>query len=104
MEGIAGLLPFVLILVVFWFLMVRPARKKQQAVARLRASLTPGDRVLLGSGLYGAITSIDDDGLRVEIAPDVVVRVHRDAVVSTEQTVDRPPTTDTDDRTPPPPA
>ncbi|MDP9443310.1 MAG: preprotein translocase subunit YajC [Actinomycetota bacterium] len=108
MEGIAGLLPFLLILALFWLLILRPARKKQQAVAQLRAGLSPGDAVLLGSGLYGTITAIADDGLRVEISPGVVVRVHRDAVVSTEQPItprrEHPPGQDAEDEPRPPPA
>ena len=53
----------------------------------LRSSLAVGDHVLLGSGIYGRIESMDSDGrdLRLEIAPGVVVRAHRDAVVQKEQ-------------------
>ncbi|HEX2175859.1 MAG TPA: preprotein translocase subunit YajC [Nocardioidaceae bacterium] len=89
MEGIAQLLPLVLIFVLFWFLILRPARNKQKAVASLRASLAVGDSVLLGSGIFGRVEAIEADGheLRLEIAPGVVVRAHRDAVVSKEQPV-----------------
>ena len=92
MNDLAGLLPLVLIFVLFWFLILRPARKKQQAVSQLRSSLTVGDSVLLGSGLYARIVSIEDEGrdLRLEIAPGVVVRAHRDAVVSKEQPAEAP--------------
>jgi preprotein translocase subunit YajC len=86
-EGVAGLLPLVLIFVLFWFLILRPARNKQKAVSALRSSLVVGDHVLLGSGIYGHIEAVDEDGrdLRIEIAPGVVVRAHRDAVVSKDQ-------------------
>ncbi|MGH3366968.1 MAG: preprotein translocase subunit YajC [Nocardioidaceae bacterium] len=84
-EALAQLLPLVLIFALFWFLILRPARKKQQAAAALRSSLGVGDRVLLGSGIYGQVEALDEDGsLRLEIAPGVVVRAHRDAVVSRE--------------------
>jgi preprotein translocase subunit YajC len=85
-QDVLGFLPFVLLFVVFWFFLLRPARKKQQAVSSLRASLAVGDSVLLGSGFYGRIEAIDEDthDLRLEIAPGVVVRAHRDAVVSKE--------------------
>lgn len=86
MESLAQFLPLLLIFVVFWFLILRPARKKQQAVSSLRSSLAVGDTVLLGSGMYGRIEAMDPDSqdLRLEIAPGVVVRAHRDAVVSKE--------------------
>jgi preprotein translocase subunit YajC len=100
-EALVQFVPFLLILVLFWFLIIRPARKKQQAVARLRASLSPGDTVLLGSGFYGTIAAIEDDGLRVEISPGVVVRVHRDAVVSTPDRADEASTAPDADQPPP---
>ena len=86
MEGLAQFLPLILIFVLFWFLILRPARNKQKAVSSLRSSLAVGDTVLLGSGIYGRIETLDPDtqDLRLEIAPGVVVRAHRDAVVSKE--------------------
>ncbi|HWM00386.1 MAG TPA: preprotein translocase subunit YajC [Nocardioidaceae bacterium] len=100
MNDLAGLLPLVLIFVLFWFLILRPARKKQQAVSALRSSLGVGDSVLLGSGLFARIVGVEDEGreLRLEIAPGVVVRAHRDAVVSKEQTADA---SSSDEDTPP---
>ena len=91
-EALAQLLPLVLIFALFWFLILRPARKKQQAATQLRSSLAVGDTVLLGSGIYGRVEEVDEDSrdLRLEIAPGVVVRAHRDAVVSKEQR-DAPP-------------
>jgi preprotein translocase subunit YajC len=84
---LAGLLPLVLIFVVFWFLILRPARNKQKAQTALRSSLQTGDAVMLGSGIYGRIEAIDTERgeIRLEIAPGVVVRAHRDAVVSKDQ-------------------
>jgi preprotein translocase subunit YajC len=86
-EGLAQFLPLILIFVLFWFLILRPARKKQQAVSALRSSLAVGDTVLLGSGIYGRIEWLAPESvdLRLEIAPGVVIRAHRDAVVSKEQ-------------------
>jgi preprotein translocase subunit YajC len=88
-EGLAQILPLVLIFALFWFLILRPARNKQKAVSSLRSSLEVGDSVLLGSGIFGRIQAIEADGreLRLEIAPGVVVRAHRDAVVSKETPV-----------------
>jgi preprotein translocase subunit YajC len=91
-EGLAQLLPLVLIFVLFWFLILRPARNKQKAVSALRSSLQVGDSVLLSSGIFGRIELIEPDGqeMRLEIAPGVVVRAHRDAVVSREQAAESP--------------
>jgi preprotein translocase subunit YajC len=90
LEAFAQILPLILIVAVFWLLFVRPARRKQQAMARLRSSLGVGDTVMLGSGFYGEVQAIGEDGLRIEIAPGVVVRVHRDSVVSVESSASTP--------------
>ena len=99
MESLAQILPLVLIFALFWFLILRPARNNQKAVSSLRSSLEVGDSVLLGSGIFGRIEAIEADGreLRLEISPGVVVRAHRDAVVSKETPVGNTGT-ETDER------
>ncbi len=89
MSEIAGLLPLVLIALLFWLLIIRPASRRQKDQARMQSALNLGDRVMLTSGIYGTVTDLADDRLEVEIAPGVVVTVARAAigsVVRTEQT------------------
>jgi preprotein translocase subunit YajC len=78
---LAGFLPFVLIALVFWFLIVRPQRRRQQQLASTQAALGPGTEVMLGSGIFGTVASLDDETLRIEVAPGTVVKVARQAVV-----------------------
>jgi preprotein translocase subunit YajC len=77
---LAGLLPFVLIFVLFWFLLVRPARQQQRRMAEVQAQLTPGTSVRTGSGLYGTVTVVHDDTVELEVAQGVVVTFARAAV------------------------
>ncbi|HET7326632.1 MAG TPA: preprotein translocase subunit YajC [Nocardioidaceae bacterium] len=95
-SAVAQIIPLILIVAIFWLLIVRPARKKQKAMTQLRSSIEVGDTVLLGSGMYGQVRSVIDDGVRLEIAPEVVVRVHRDAIVSVEDRVAAVSDTDAD--------
>ena len=81
MKDLAGFLPFVLIALVFWFLIVRPQRRRQQQLASTQAALGPGTEVMLGSGIFGTVASLDDETLRIEVAPGTVVKVARQAVV-----------------------
>jgi preprotein translocase subunit YajC len=80
-KDLAGFLPFVLIALVFWFLIVRPQRRRQQQLASTQAALGPGTEVMLGSGIFGTVASLDDETLRIEVAPGTVVKVARQAVV-----------------------
>ena len=81
MKDLAGFLPFVLIALVFWFLIVRPQRRRQQDLARTQSSIGPGTEVMLGSGFYGTVVSVGDDTLDLQLAPGTTVKVARQAVV-----------------------
>ncbi|MGH3359116.1 MAG: preprotein translocase subunit YajC [Nocardioidaceae bacterium] len=79
-DDLYALLPFVLLALVFWFLVFRPARKRQRETQQTQASLEAGARVMLTSGIFGDVVSVDDTSVDVEIAPDTVVSVHRQAI------------------------
>ena len=81
MQDLAGFLPFVLIALVFWFLIIRPQRRRQQELASTQGSVTPGTEVMLGSGIYGTVSAVHDDTLQLELAPGTTVKVARQAVV-----------------------
>ena len=82
MNDLAQLLPFVLIAAVFWFLLIRPQRKRQMALMQTQRGLEVGDEVVLGSGMVGRVARLDDDEyLHLEIAPGVQIKSLRGAVV-----------------------
>ena len=80
MKELASLLPFVGIALLFWLLMIRPAQRRQRAVRQMQSSLAVGDEVMLTSGMFGVLRSLDDDRVSVELAPGVVVEVVRGAI------------------------
>jgi preprotein translocase subunit YajC len=80
-QGLAQLLPFVIIAVIFWFLLIRPQRKRQQQLADTQRSVEIGDEVMLGAGIYGAVTDVDEDAMVLETSPGSRMRVARAAVV-----------------------
>ena len=81
MKDLAGFLPFVLIALVFWCVGVRARRRGGGGGAATPAALGPGTEVMLGSGIFGTVASLDDETLRIEVAPGTVVKVARQAVV-----------------------
>ena len=81
MESLAQFLPFLLIILVFWFLVIRPARNQQKKLAQTQSSVQIGSEVMLGSGFYGRVVEIGDETLQLELAPGTAVRVARQAVV-----------------------
>jgi preprotein translocase subunit YajC len=81
LDGLGGLLPLVLIFVVFYFLLIRPQQKKAKEHREVLANLRRGDRIVTNGGLLGTITRVPNDSeLIVEIAEGVKVRVLRGMV------------------------
>ncbi|XBQ10594.1 MAG: preprotein translocase subunit YajC [Salinarimonas sp.] len=72
------LVPFILIFVIMWFLIIRPQQKRVKAHQEMVKSLRRGDNVVTSGGLVGKISKVVDDGeIEVEIADGVRVRVVR---------------------------
>jgi preprotein translocase subunit YajC len=80
-DSLAGILPFVLIALVFWFLIVRPQRRRQQELATTQSALDVGTEVMLGSGIFGTVASLDEETVQLELSPGTTVKVARQAIV-----------------------
>ena len=63
-------LPLVLIFVVFWFMLIRPQRKKDKAVKEMLNNLKAGDRVCTIGGIYGTIVGLKDDTVTLSVGKD----------------------------------
>ena len=61
------LLPMILIFVVFYFMMIRPQRKKDKEAKAMLESLKVGDRICTIGGIYGTIVRIKDQVLTIEV-------------------------------------
>ncbi len=79
-QTVVNLLPIVVLLVFAYLLFIRPARRRAQQVNELQAALSPGDEIMLTSGIFGRVQAVDGEKVLVEVAPDVVVTIHRGAV------------------------
>ena len=60
-------LPMILIFVVFWFMLIRPQRKKDKQVKEMLNNLKAGDRICTIGGIYGTITGIKDDTITLSV-------------------------------------
>lgn len=65
----------------FYFLIIRPSRKRQTEQAQLAQSLKPGVRVMLSSGIFGTVLEVGERQTLVEIAPGVSIRVLKQAIL-----------------------
>ena len=78
--GFASMIPLVLIMVIFYFLLIRPQQKRVKEHRNVVESLKKGDKILTSGGIYGTITDVKEDEMKVEIAEGVRIRVKRDTI------------------------
>lgn len=98
-EIASTFLPLLAIMVIFWLIIIRPAQRRNKALDRLRAALEPGDRVMTTSGIFGRLTAVDGERVRIEIAPGTEVEMLAAAIASREDaatTAEPGPDTTTD--------
>ena len=75
------LVPFVLVLAIFYFVILLPMKKRQQKVQSFLAALKVGDRVVTSGGLFGTITRLSDQSVQLQVADKVRLEVSRNAIV-----------------------
>ena len=63
-----------------WFLLIRPQRRRQQAAQHLLTQIGVGKEIVTAGGLFGTVTAVEGDEVRVEIADGVEVRIAKRAV------------------------
>jgi preprotein translocase subunit YajC len=82
------------LLALMWFMLIRPQRRRQQEAQRLIETISVGKEIVTAGGLFGTITAVDGDEVRVEIADGVEVRLAKRAVagvVSEDEEPDEEP-------------
>ena len=63
-----------------WFLLIRPQRRRQQAAQHLLTQIGVGKEIVTAGGLFGTVTAVEGDEVRLEIADGVEVRIAKRAV------------------------
>ena len=81
MEQLTGILPLILIFVVFYFLLIRPQQKKLKSHKEMITNLKKGDKVVTQGGIMGTIHYVNEDGtISLEVADNVTVKVAKGMV------------------------
>jgi preprotein translocase subunit YajC len=79
-SGIALFLPLILIMVIFYFLMILPAQRRQKKVTEMLKALKTGDKVITNGGIYGTIVGLEDEAVQLRVAEQVKMKVARSAI------------------------
>jgi preprotein translocase subunit YajC len=80
--GIAGFLPLIAIVVIFYFLLIRPQTKRQREHKTLLSTLRKGDKVVTNSGMYGTIVGMDEKENKVvlKVAENVKIEFLKSSI------------------------
>lgn len=81
-DMLQGFLPFILILPLFYFLLIRPQTKRAKEHKQMLGALAKGDEVVTNGGLLGRVTEVGDNFIAMEIADGIQVKVQKMAVAA----------------------
>jgi preprotein translocase subunit YajC len=80
-SPLVQLIPFALILGIFYLVILLPMRRRQKKVQQFLDALKVGDRVVTSGGLFGSITRMGDKSVQLQVADKVRVEISRSAIV-----------------------
>jgi len=80
-NPLTSLLPLFLIIIVFYFFMIRPQMKRQKELKNYRNALQKNDKIITTGGIYGKITDIKETTVTVEVADNVRIKVDKNAIL-----------------------
>jgi len=79
---IMQIMPFLLMILIFYFLLIKPQQKQLKERQKMLSNLKVGDKVLTAGGIIGTISSLNNDQIEVEIAKNVKVTMLKSSVTS----------------------
>jgi preprotein translocase subunit YajC len=92
-SGVSGLmqfLPFLLIIVIFYVLLIRPQQKRQRQLQDTIATLKIGDRVVTTGGVIGVIITVRDTSFLIRSADKSILEIARSAIASIDEETKQP--------------
>jgi preprotein translocase subunit YajC len=77
---VSQLWPFAVMLLIFYFIVLMPMRKRQKKVQEFQAGLKAGDRVITTGGIHGEVTKVTNDIVQLQVADKVRISVARASI------------------------
>ena len=76
-----GILPWILIFVIFYFLLIRPQRQQQKKLQEQQKAMKAGDKVITAGGIHGIIREVDDKTVKVEVSAGVLIKFEKSSIL-----------------------
>ncbi|MHB9293430.1 putative preprotein translocase subunit YajC [Hollandina sp. SP2] len=81
---VSTLVPFAMIIAIFYFLIIRPQNKKQKETQRMLSALKKGDKITTIGGIHGVIQSVKENSVIVKVDEDTKIEFSRSAISGVE--------------------
>jgi preprotein translocase subunit YajC len=81
-SSLAGLLPVIIMIALFYVLLIRPQQKKLKNHKNMVDALQRGDKVITAGGIYGKVAKVEDTTLMVEIADEVKIKLDKNSIAT----------------------
>ncbi len=81
-SALMNLVPLVFMFGIFYFLLIRPQQKKAKEHRALIDALKKGDQVITAAGIYGKVTSVDENIVTLEVAPGINIKIGKGHIAS----------------------
>lgn len=78
--GLLSLVPFVLIFVIFYFMLILPQQKRKKQADAMLAGLKKGDKVVTASGIWGTVTNMGKETLTLQIADNTKIKIQKEHI------------------------
>jgi preprotein translocase subunit YajC len=85
LGGLAGILPIVLIMGVFYVLLIRPQQKRQRQLQETISTLKIGDRVVTNGGIIGVITTVRETSFYIRSADKTILEISRSSIAAIDE-------------------
>jgi preprotein translocase subunit YajC len=85
-PGFGGFIPFILIFVIMYFVLLRPQMRRSKEQQRLVSALKTGDRVVTNAGIHGLISNVKDTTVIVKVADNVKIEMEKSAIANVLKT------------------
>ena len=72
MQGMAGILPLILLLLIMYFLLIRPQKKREKQINAMRSAIQVGDEIITIGGIRGKVVKTKDDSIVIQVGADKV--------------------------------
>ena len=80
MEGLIQFLPIIVMFIAMWFILIRPAQKRQKATLQMQSNLKRGDKVVTVGGLHGEVDAIEDTVVYILVDGNTRLKFERQAI------------------------